>query len=242
MDTGKAFVGFREGPINFPPTFKYDVPRTLKSARRRKSKIERKKHLEAKTSRLTDVEERELAELETEEAEDEGENEVEEAASMSSSVWTSVHSKVGTDRCVDEDDDYFHATPSTQTMSASASKISLAASAAAHKAKAKWLSLLSQSRVTTPNESWVKKSHSITSSVDVASRNLLVPAQADRASSLDAVDNTLQPPPPVILVSSTNSNFPNENEDEGVYDTSAKQRVPSWCVNLALSLYTLLIR
>lgn len=250
MESGEAFVGFREGPIDFPPTFKYDVLRTLKGAKRRKLKLDRRKHLEDKSSRLTEVEEKELAELENEEAEEEGENEGEEAASMSSSVWTSVHSKVGTDRGVDEDDDYFHASPSTQTMSTSASKISLAASAAAHKAKAKWLSLLSPSRVTSPNkllrvkqsEPWVKKSHSMTSSVDVASRNLLVPSQAERALSLDAVNRTLQPPPPLILVSSTKSSLPSDGEEEqddrGVYDSSHKKRVPSWCVITSFTMHS----
>lgn len=33
MRNGQAFVGFREAAINFPPTFKYDVLRTLKSKR-----------------------------------------------------------------------------------------------------------------------------------------------------------------------------------------------------------------
>lgn len=35
MRNGQAFVGFHEAPIHFPPTFKYDVLRTLKSKRKR---------------------------------------------------------------------------------------------------------------------------------------------------------------------------------------------------------------
>ncbi|KAF9466458.1 Endonuclease/exonuclease/phosphatase [Collybia nuda] len=242
MENGEAFVGFQEGPIDFPPTFKYDVLRTIKGTKRRKSKVDRRKHLEDKSSRLTEVEEKELAELENEDAEEEGEREGEEAASMGSSIWTSIHSKTGTEHGVDDDDDdYFHASPSMQTMSTSASKISLAAAAAAHKAKAKWLSLLSPSSVAPPtksprvkqNEPRVKKSHSIASSVDAIPRELLVPTQAGRALSLDAVDRTLQPPPPMILVSSTKSTVPSDGEDDdedrGVYDSSHKRRVPSWC-------------
>jgi hypothetical protein len=239
MQNGEAFVGFQEGPIDFPPTFKYDVLRTLKRAKRRRSKLDRRKHLEDKSSRLTEIEEKELAELENEEAEEEGEHEGEEGASLASSIWTSVHSKAGTDREIDDDDNYFHASPSTQTMSTSTSKISLVASAAAHKAKAKWLSLLSPSGASSPtkilrakqSEPWVKKSPS---SIDVASRGLLAPPQPERALSLDAVDKTLHPPPPMILISSTKSSLPSDDEDEGddrgVYDSSHKKRVPSWCV------------
>jgi hypothetical protein len=35
MRNGQAFVGFAEAPINFPPTFKYDVLRTLRHRRKR---------------------------------------------------------------------------------------------------------------------------------------------------------------------------------------------------------------
>ena len=34
MRNGQAFVGFCEAPIDFPPTFKYDVLRTIKHRRR----------------------------------------------------------------------------------------------------------------------------------------------------------------------------------------------------------------
>ena len=33
MEAGQAFIGFQEGRIDFPPTFKYDVLRTVKRSK-----------------------------------------------------------------------------------------------------------------------------------------------------------------------------------------------------------------
>ncbi|KAG6853783.1 hypothetical protein C0991_001372 [Blastosporella zonata] len=247
MSSGEAFVGFNEGPISFPPTFKYDVLRTLKHAKRRGSRLDRWRHPGERSHRLTEVEEKELEELEkkaAEEAEEgEGECEGEEGASMASSMWTSAHSRA-TDRDVDHEDDEFFSSPSSQIVAIPSSKVSV--TAVALKAKTKWLSLLSGVGAKSKSlHSPHKKAHvhGTQSSVDVTTSNgLLTPVVTpDRASSVEPTgDNARLRPPPLIFVNdnSTRSSLPSDDDsasanaddaDKGVYDSSHKKRVPSWC-------------
>ena len=231
MANGQAFVGFQEGTIDFPPTFKYDVLRTLSLSRRHRRHGSSRKHLEERVQRVGSPDEKESPEhLENEDAEEEAEGEV---ASMASTFATSLQSRAGTDR--DIDDDYFHASPSSQTMITSNSKPSVA-----EKAKVKFLSLISPlpASVTSSAKllrSKTKKSkvmHAPHSSADVtsyaATAHLLPPG---RSTSFDAVDKAHLRPPPMIFVSSTKSSVPSDDEDgdgRGVYDSSHKKRVPSW--------------
>ena len=82
MKSGEAFVGFKEGPIDFPPTFKYDVLRTIKQ----------KKFLKANSSKhtlvLSEVEERKDM------VEDEPEQEGGDSVSVRSSAWASNLSRM----------------------------------------------------------------------------------------------------------------------------------------------------
>ncbi|KAJ7494584.1 inositol polyphosphate phosphatase [Mycena galericulata] len=234
MQDGKAFVGFHEAPIDFPPTFKYDVLRTIKQ-KRRGSRLDRWRTPAERARRLTEVDEH----ADEQEPDDDGEEsdkegEVGEAASLSSSVWTSMHSRHGTDG----DDDYFHPSPSSQaasTFSTPGSRISI--SAAAPKAKHKWMALLSPASPHSPTK-WLKTKqatlttltarHLSTSAVEIQDKVDL----DDRPSSLDAVEgNVLRPS--LKRLSSTKSSLPSDDEDEGedkgVYDSSHKKRVPSWC-------------
>ncbi|KAJ7726045.1 inositol polyphosphate phosphatase [Mycena maculata] len=233
MQSGKAFVGFNEAPIDFPPTFKYDVLRTIKQ-KRRGSRLDRWRTPGERARRLTEVDEH----ADEPEPDDDGEDsdregEAEEAASLSSSVWTSMHSRHGTDG----DDDYFHPSPSSQaasTFSTPGSRISV--SAAAHKAKTKWLSLLSPASPHSPTK-WLRAKQTPLS----AARHLSTPAELgihdsvdldDRPSSLDAADRGILRPS-LKRLSSTKSSLPSDDEededDKGVYDSSHKKRVPSWC-------------
>lgn len=227
MENGQAFVGFREATIDFPPTFKYDVQRTLSMSRRHRRHESSRKLLEERAQRVASPDDKELEHMEAEEEEAEG-----EVASMASTFATSVQSKAGTDH--DIDDDYFHASPSSQTMATMASKASVV-----EKAKGKLKSLispLSPVGVNSPTKLLRSKSkamHAPHSSADVTSdavsAHLLPPG---RSSSLEAVDKAHLPPPPMIFVSSTKSSVPSDDEDgdgKGVYDSSHKKRVPSWC-------------
>jgi len=227
MDTGQAFVGFQEAPINFPPTFKYDVKRSFRH--RTKSIMDRKKRLEEKVHRLTEVEEQELEELKKEEAEelDEGELEAGEDASMASSTWTSVRSK-GTPRELDEDE--FDSSPSSQTIPTASSNVSIT-----RKAKAKWLSLVANSPAS-PKIQKVRDASFLPwkprlpdGSVDVFSEGKA--ASQVVVSSDDTVDQARLRPQISIVSSSFKSDQPEgkeEDEGKGVYDSSHKKRVPSW--------------
>ena len=82
MKSGEAFVGFKEGPIDFPPTFKYDVLRTIKQ--KRILRANSSKH----TLVLSEVEERK------EMVEDEPEQEGGDSISIRSSTWTSNLSRM----------------------------------------------------------------------------------------------------------------------------------------------------
>ncbi|KAG6856305.1 hypothetical protein H0H87_005720 [Tephrocybe sp. NHM501043] len=267
MRSGEAFVGFCEAPISFPPTFKYDVLRTLKHAKRRGSRMDRWRRPGERSHRLTEVEEKELEELEklkaAEEQEEDGEGE--EGASVASSMWTSAHSTRATERDMDLEDEFF-SSPSSHTMgngastSNSSSKLP-AVLHVAHKAKTKWLSLLSSSGVTRPKSLNSPGKQPLgrvgtRSSVDLTSQNtgLLTPVMTpQRPSSVDpAYDtkgggedskNRLRPPPMILVNNSTRSSLPSSDDsvsapgpskddadiDKGVYDSSHKKRVPSWC-------------
>jgi len=239
MQEGKGFVGFNEGPINFAPTFKYDVLRTLKRSKTKGSRHNWKFNAE-RPNPLYEVEE-----LDRDDDEDEGDDDGEggEGASMTSSVWTSVHSKAPTDG---DDSDFFTSSPAQAVSTPNlAHKISVAA--AAHKAKTKWLALLAPvSAPSTPTTMWRKPKHggtmpsapsvkepiSARSSTDIGAKPS---AHAKSTASPELTSNRLSRPRAPIRSTSMKSvqqsgDEDTDEEDKGVYDSSNKKRVPSWCV------------
>ncbi|KNZ72104.1 72 kDa inositol polyphosphate 5-phosphatase [Termitomyces sp. J132] len=208
MKSGEAFVGFKEAPINFPPTFKYDVLRSLKHIKRGKSQPGSWRRPDGQSCRLTEVE-KEVEDLEKKEAEEEAEEEATERDPEDEEVFTS---------------------PSYQTMASSTSKTSVAA--VTHGVKARWLHFFSSHRIkpyqAQPRENVITKAHS---SVDIISNGLLTPATA--FDSIDPTEKTRLQPPRIISVNSTKSSLlskeEDDNSDKGVYDSSHKKRVPSWC-------------
>ncbi|KAK0480241.1 inositol polyphosphate phosphatase [Armillaria novae-zelandiae] len=232
MEKEQAFVGFQEAPIDFPPTFKYDVLRTLKRPKH-SSRPDRWRGDKSQPLNEVEEKERELEYGEDDDPDEEGEG---ENASLSSSAWTSMHSKPVTEGDEEELD-----SPLMSQGTTPGSKVSL--SLAAHKAKIKWLSILSPSVPATPAK-WLKmrhspdvevmKNHKPHSSVDIVSE-IKTPLPEERAISLDGAESRLLKPPPLGRVSSTKSSAPSDDEDgkcdvdKGVYDSSHKKRVPSWC-------------
>lgn len=226
MRNGQAFVGFHEAPINFAPTFKYDVLRTLK---RNKTKGSRhQKSYTEKRDLVDGVEEQDRED----EVPDEGER-----ASMSSSVWTSIHSKPPTD--VDDDNVSMSFTPQVPSTPNLAHKI--LAAAAAHKAKIAWMALLSpssKSLTDTPKRQTTKCNDAesptppITSTDVFASfPSLLLPS---KLASPEPGGFTSSRPHSLVPTTSTKpathiSDEVIEDDDRaGVYDSSNKKRVPSW--------------
>ncbi|KAJ7903712.1 inositol polyphosphate phosphatase [Mycena olivaceomarginata] len=221
MQSGKAFVGFNEAHIDFPPTFKYDVLRTIKSKRKSRWRTQGGEP----GRRLTEVDEQD-PEDEGEESDKEGEGEA-EAISLSSSVYTSMHSRHGTDG----DDDYFNPSPSSNAISnfsSPGSRVSVSA-AALNKAKTKWMSLLSPDSPHSPAR-WLKTKQAPFAPRHTPALSPTSPRDdkfdiGDPPGSLDAPLNASILRPSLKRLSSTKSSLPSDDEDEGddkgVYD--------SWC-------------
>lgn len=221
MKKGNFFNGFSEAPINFPPTFKYDVLRTLK-----RSKTTSRSRLAIfgdRSGQLTEVDEREVEEIE-------GGDEDMEGASLASSAVTSTASRPLTENGP-EDDSYFYT--STFGPPVIPSESNSVASPKPNKAKVKWLSLLSPSFAAFPTklsktknaEPWALPPTPVT-----ATRS--VPPSPLQSTTPDVGRRRFLRPPPMILVNSTGSeNVPHDDAIErGVYDSSHKKRVPSWYV------------
>lgn len=216
MKQGKSFSGFNEAPINFPPTFKYDVLRTLK-----RSKRTGPKHLQLgdQATPLLEIEEPD----ELDDVDDDG-----EGASLVSSAMTSVISHPNTEPGM-EDDTYFYTLPSTPT---GASKVSVVSSAT-NKARAKWLSLLSPSLGNPPNKSLKLKQSEPWAVPSPTTPNRLAPSSPltpniSNTSSETGKRRFLRPPPMVLVNSAGPQQSDAVLEEKGVYDSSHKKRVPSW--------------
>lgn len=240
MRNGLAFVGFNEGPIDFAPTFKYDVLRTIKRPKTKGARQSWKHHAE-KHKPLFEVEEREKSDDDGDE-----DGEANEGASLASSVWTSIHSRPPTDP---EDEDVFVSSASSPVVNLAgglAHKISIAA--AAHKAKAKWMTLISSKSTPSPKSHKRKSMLSeptspttpipiatVTESTPVTSNEALVPipdSLAKNASPDSKKSGLLRPNGPIRSLSSKSAmqsgDEETDDEDRGVYDSSNKKRVPSW--------------
>jgi len=228
MKEERAFVGFSEAPINFAPTFKYDVLRSLKRIRRKQAKLDKNKKNGDSYRQLTEVEEKEIEELEQEEARAMEELNG-EGASVISSAWTSVRSRVTGER--DEDEDFYSST-SVQPVASSQSKSSIAKHAA-QKAKAKWVALVSRSSTSIGHKASNTKRNRTSIRTKRPARNSMEGDPSRRRPvSPTLTDFSKRDPPSITMVSSHTKTSLVEDEDEnfnkGVYDSSAKQRVPSW--------------
>ena len=143
MKSGEAFIGFKESPIDFPPTFKYDVLRTIKQ----------KKYLKANSSKHTLV----LSEVEEKKdlVEDEPEQEDGDSASISS-AWASNLSRMtsrpssssesGKTKEKERETDIAAVNAQLNVNGANEGSPSVSGIfQAAHRAKAKWLNLVHSS-------------------------------------------------------------------------------------------------
>uniref|UniRef100_A0A8H8CKZ1 Inositol polyphosphate-related phosphatase domain-containing protein n=1 Tax=Psilocybe cubensis TaxID=181762 RepID=A0A8H8CKZ1_PSICU len=220
MKKGDYFKGFSEAPINFPPTFKYDVLRTLK--RSKTSSRSKLSLLGERSGHVAEVDERETEETEDEDV---------EGASLASSAVTSTVSRPATENG-QEDEAYFYTSASSPT-SVPSEKESVA-SPKLTKAKVKWLSILSPSLTAFPgklSKSRNSDRHVLPPTPTTATRS--VPQSPLRVTTPEAGKRRFLRPPPMILVNSSGSQVtPTDDagvEEKGVYDSSHKKRVPSWC-------------
>ncbi|KAI0749899.1 hypothetical protein C8Q80DRAFT_1164548 [Daedaleopsis nitida] len=271
MASDDFFAGFHEAQICFPPTFKYDVLRTIKRTRTKSLK-----RIPVTPTIVTTHEKllSEVAEHEQEHmAEDDRASEHDEddpepdGASIASSAWTSVRSRRTVDPEPDQDDerDADEATSSrfflqSPPANASTSKLmhKMWSAAAAHKAKEKWISVFNTNSPKSPSYKEHGKPNGNTKSKRQSwrsSKSAKPPEPARRASqpSSDYSPQTpIDPGDPrqtrsgrakelqAALLDAVNAhphkhlalsvnNVDLEEEHKGVYDSSHKQRVPSWC-------------
>lgn len=236
METNSAFSGFQEAPIDFPPTFKYNVVSRLKTKRRR--------------SRRSPIDGNET-EREGGDEEENGEDIEGESRSLASSGWTSHSRGIASEP---EDEDYF--TPFTLNPSAGEGG-RMVLTLAAQKAKTKWKTLLSPAVVPQPHPAspvakWLRNKRGLRDVVTRSKSPDIVEHPPSSAEDLPAspiefspeTRRLLEPPDkqriiiprPSSRVLSTKSApstpiEPHCDEDDiAVYDSSHKQRVPSWLV------------
>lgn len=282
MSCSDSFSGFNEAPIRFPPTFKYDVLRTLKRSRTKSLR----RGISATPTIITTHEKllSEVAEKEQEHAveDDRDEDDLEpDGASVVSSAWTSVRSRRTVDPDPDDDDPDDEGEPNSaglyiQSPPASASTANLMhkmwSAAAAHKAKQKWTALFREANspkspspkfkpVSTPatgtntkangekkwRQSWVSTKSPKSPGPRTprrASQPVVEQSPPETPGAIDSEDmrqtkagrarefqaallDAANAKPHKHLALSEN-NVDLEEEDKGVYDSSHKQRVPSW--------------
>lgn len=213
MKEGKAFVGFEEGLINFPPTFKYDVLRALKKPKRSSPKQNHQTDSPVFTSQER---------LAQEKVEGDYDDDV---ISIASTLSSSLDSG-GEQEVIG-----IEITPPT------AAHVKRDLSKASQKARKRWLSLLSTrlSPYRSKSSPQVPVVDSFRKSLEETQRfNKPKPPTPVQRHSLDTSGNhNLQPP--AIFVNSTKSSLQSDDQflpppdpSKGVYDSSHKQRVPSW--------------
>ncbi|KAG8854012.1 hypothetical protein FRB96_007875 [Tulasnella sp. 330] len=249
MRNDSVFSGFEEAPIDFDPTFKYDVLHTLKKHRSvRKAITDRAaRHLRQskRAAGLVDeVEDGDDSDESTSEEED-----GQDVKSLSSSVWTAAQSV----HTADADDDGAHELDLALIPAAENAKMNAGSSSpfktpvllhhpAAHRAKEKLLGLLQR------NSSSPSVTRSVPSADTLAAqlaqqRNHAPqymgapPMTRSARTSVEVPRLTTDPNKSPLLRRGTSiksGHTPDDNldvpaTDRGVYDSSSKQRVPSWC-------------
>ena len=245
MRNGQAFVGFHEAAINFPPTFKYDVLRTTRHRRKRS------KHSQVLSGVVAPFSQGSAEtgdQPEVEEHHDGGHSDGSsgddtngELASVISSVTTafSQRSQVSDDEDNDSgaESDYLRRRMGHRDRSAGLVKrISLSA---AQRAKSKWAEIINapsspriirsrRANAHTPQvKSDGKSPRSIPTTPLLGQRATLLannnPSETMLASAT-ALKGRAQ-----SSVSLTGDGTVDIEDDKGVYDSSSKRRVPSWC-------------
>lgn len=248
MRNETVFSGFDEAPIDFNPTFKYDVLHTLKKHRSVRRAITDRAARNIRQSKraaglVDEVEEGEESEDSTSE-----EEEGQDAKSLSSSAWTGVqsaHTAGAEDNGVHDLDLALIPAAENARMNAGSSSTFktpvLLQHPAAHRAKEKLLGLLQRN---SSSQSVTRQAPSGDLATQLAQQRNHGPhqmgAQAMTRSARTSIDvprpaNEASKPPLVRRGTSIKSSGLNTDDaldipatDRGVYDSSSKQRVPSW--------------
>ncbi|KAF8501421.1 DNase I-like protein, partial [Russula emetica] len=236
MRNGQAFVGFREAIINFPPTFKYDVLRTTRHKHRRS------KQAHAVVGVVAPLSPEPADAGEQRDLEGNGEVSSEDDTELASVVSSGTTTYSQRDQMSDEDNesggetDYLRRRMSyPQRSGGLVKRISVSA---AQRAKSKWAELINAPssqhfvrprRANTPAPQFRANSKSPRS---VQTTPLL--GRRSTSSIDQPPDGILGSSPPLRgrvqpSLSFVGDGTAETDYDKGVYDSSSKQRVPSWC-------------
>ena len=244
MRNGQAFVGFREATINFPPTFKYDVLRSIKH----KHKGSKHRHTAANAlARLSHGRHTPEAgeELEPDRRHDgalselSSEDEAGDLASVVSSGTTFSQRDPVSDEDNDSDaeSDYLRRRMSFQQRGGGLVK--RFSVTAAQRAKTKLAELINaqsspriirsrRANVAAPQPEVNNKGARSVPTTPLLSQRV-ISSITDEAEA-DVLSNA----PSVVSRGRSTRSFTGDGtvqdeDDKGVYDSSSKQRVPSWC-------------
>ncbi|KAL5525973.1 hypothetical protein ACEPAG_7311 [Sanghuangporus baumii] len=270
MKKGQAFTGFNEAPINFPPTFKYNVTKSVKRDKSVYSKelgraLGSKRWLGQRSNQnLSELQETET-ELDAGQVADERRGasmdaDEDNGSFVSTAVSaTSMQSRAAGNGSSSVNDGFFAHSTSPRSSSKTnddnsptnnntpARKLFIAK--AALKAKAKWISVV---RPIVPRQPIVRRvsktshhsgfsasfpqfksrrtnSDSTTSAFHAAASAIeLGRSHSDlrRMSSKKSLKSAKSAKPPESAQGTENTR---QEPDTGAYDSSSKQRVPSWC-------------
>ncbi|THH15171.1 hypothetical protein EW146_g5262 [Bondarzewia mesenterica] len=247
MRNGQAFVGFHEVPINFPPTFQYDILRTLKHKRKSGFKWGRDA-----IPGILEVAAIKKPWPESRLSSDGDEHDNGEEDSMTSSR-TSYSGKTANEQDEDEDEDDEEYDDSLlkiaevrmQQLNHSKSGVKRLvkhlSTIAVHNAKLKWNELVSTGLQQSPARRPSKRKIRALSIMQAESHPASMPTTPMAGRDFDGMpmswsarehDAVLNSPPLRQRASSTKLGLVDENDeggDKGVYDSSSKRRVPSWC-------------
>ena len=248
MRNGKFFFGFHEAPINFPPTFKYDVLRKHHKRRNKHHSFVNGEGL-SPDAHVGEMCERRPGSRGS--SDDDPEHE--EAASMVS-TGTTFSRRTGDEIDDDEDEDddgYFDASRHHDNAyggKAAKDLVKRLSVTAAHKAKVKILELVSHPSAN-PIPKWtvrrsIRRPHgdanshpsSLPASPPMHSNGVSSPIAIPPSKSAGDHHNPSHSPTsggrPSSMKSGVHSTVDELDDDAdvdiGVYDSSSKQRVPSW--------------
>jgi hypothetical protein len=214
MQNGHDFDGFREAPINFSPTYKYDVLRTIKRPKKKRRGWTRSTE---KLDGLYEVEGKETGE---------GEEEDEVSLELVSDVSTIATPGQVVKPATEAEGEYFMADNKTSAdvpLVQNGAKLSKRAS----------LRLLAPKWISKWRASKSRSSHRLIPLSETSKLPISVHSSPEIGNPKQAT------PPPRSLSALSQKGDMAHNEfcdgmDRGIYDSSSKQRVPSWWVILEM--------
>ena len=252
MEHRDALVGFNEADINFPPTFKYDVMRTLKRPKTKSARSSQRDRLLV-ANPLMEEPEVHVDDVDAEVGNGDVCGDNDDAGSIASSNTASLTYQQLSEREPAEDD-YFSR---THILRASTGNLvqKVKTMAAAKKAKTRWLSRGSpglpsllpgnkstSSPVLSPGHSKWEDNLRKSSREEIDGQNTpdlsskmmsATPPTLDTSSTKSStlsksIDRSLLGPPLSRTDQSKSTSDGEVDEHRGVYDSSSKKRVPSW--------------